>query len=137
MKTQNVVERVLEAARRVPDRPAFVFRSGHADATLTYASLWDRIDWTRAIGDNNTAANTNVNTEVAATAIQAYLCPSDGANDKGRMSSRANVAGTYGVTNPKAVAYIRTELLKSWRNGIEAGRKRTRTDDRSRQRDGK
>jgi hypothetical protein len=46
----------------------------------------------------------------------------------------ATLAGTYGVTNPKAIAYIRTELLKSWRNGIEAGRKRSRTDDRSRDR---
>jgi acyl-CoA synthetase (AMP-forming)/AMP-acid ligase II len=44
MKTQNVVERVLEAARRVPDRPALVFRNGRGNVTLTYASLWDRID---------------------------------------------------------------------------------------------
>jgi prepilin-type N-terminal cleavage/methylation domain-containing protein len=67
-------------------------------------SLWDQIDWTKAIGDNATAANINVNTNVAATAIPVFLCPSDGANDKGKMSSRANVGGTYGVNNYKAVA---------------------------------
>jgi len=74
-------------------------------------SLWDRIDWTKAIGDNNSAANTNVNTEVAATVIPPYLCPSDGANDRGKMNNRANVAGFYGVNNYKACAG------SNWANG--------------------
>src|SRR5215510_8736789 len=69
-------------------------------------SLWDQIDWTKAVGSNDTAANTNVNTNVANTAIQAFLCPSDGANDKGKMNNRANMPGAaiYGVNNYKACA---------------------------------
>ena len=28
----------------------------------------------------------------------------------------------YGITNDDALAYIRAELLRSWKNGIERGR---------------
>ncbi len=44
------------------------------------------------------------NTTVAGTAISALLCPSDGLNQDGRMAGRANVGGTWGVNNYKAVA---------------------------------
>jgi len=76
-------------------------------------SLWDQIDWTKPVGSNDTAANTNVNTTVATTAIPAFLCPSDGANDRGRMNTRANMPGAaiYGVNNYKAV------LGSNWANG--------------------
>ncbi|MEO8497826.1 MAG: DUF1559 domain-containing protein [Planctomycetota bacterium] len=44
------------------------------------------------------------NTAVAATSISALLCPSDGLNEGGKMPGRANVGGTWGVNNYKAVA---------------------------------
>jgi prepilin-type N-terminal cleavage/methylation domain-containing protein len=44
------------------------------------------------------------NTEVARTAIDTFLCPSDGANMGGRLNGRANVGGTWGVNNYKACA---------------------------------
>lgn len=44
------------------------------------------------------------NTTVAATVLTPLLCPSDGQNEGGRMGGRANVGGTLGVNNYKAVA---------------------------------
>jgi prepilin-type N-terminal cleavage/methylation domain-containing protein/prepilin-type processing-associated H-X9-DG protein len=48
--------------------------------------------------------NNALNRQVASTPIVAFLCPSDGSNEKGVMSGRANLGGRWGVNNYKGVA---------------------------------
>lgn len=51
----------------------------------------------------NTPASPS-NAWVAQQALPALLCPSDGSTLGGKMASRANIAGTWGVNNYKGVA---------------------------------
>lgn len=66
--------------------------------------LYTEINFTLRIGDNTAAANRTVNTDVAEQGVKPFLCPSDGDSSNGVMGGRANVGGTWGVNNYKAVA---------------------------------
>lgn len=94
--------------------------------------LYSEIDFTVRIGDNAAAANRTVNTGVAEQPVKPFLCPSDGDSSDGIMGGRANVGGTWGVNNYKAVAggnwawgdHNVSQLTGKWsgsNNGLDQG----------------
>jgi prepilin-type N-terminal cleavage/methylation domain-containing protein len=81
-------------------------------------NLGDQINFSYGLGDDpeitlngGTLANPNPgsNPWVAMQSVPALLCPSDGNNGNGKMASRANVGGTWGITNYNRFPTLRTE----------------------------
>ncbi|MCL4193229.1 MAG: DUF1559 domain-containing protein [Thermoguttaceae bacterium] len=71
-------------------------------------ALYDMISFNHDVvldprNGNINAPNTPSNAFVAQTVVPGFLCPSDGNNGNGRMSSRANRGGTWAVNNYKGV----------------------------------
>lgn len=69
-------------------------------------NMFNRIDF--SVGLEGTAPNILQNQEIANTVVSAYLCPSDGEHNEGRLGDRSDIMvtppGTWAVTNYKACA---------------------------------
>ena len=71
---------------------------------IEMGNLYQQIKWDPTNGKEDSPLNVkSANTNVAATVVPAFLCPSD-SNEEGKMNGRANVSGLWGVNNYKAVA---------------------------------
>jgi prepilin-type N-terminal cleavage/methylation domain-containing protein/prepilin-type processing-associated H-X9-DG protein len=92
--------------------------------------LYDKIQWfplpsatSNQIGSN---AAPTLNTPVYTTVVKAFLCPTDGDNGRGAMTSRADLDGNtrYGITDYKGVCGA------NWNSGLSGTVPPQTTEDR-------